>query len=142
MTYRQQRDYENLQRGMFEGAGEYNIPILKPDDPELYNHYRKHWLGAYWQKNMVRVIPTISWSDRDSYTWCFDGEPEGGMVAVSTVGTQNSRETRRRFLEGYNEMLARLQPSRILMYGMIPDECQGNIIPVRAFQQRLKAYDK
>lgn len=206
--YRQQRDYENLQRAIFDGAGPYDIPVIAPDDPEvdnwigfnyaagceepeihgvhffvddyqfvrlwkrpetyaeklarfqavctpdfstytdfpkviqLYNHYRKHWLGAYWQSRMVRVIPTISWSGHDSYTWCFDGEPEGGTVAVSTVGTQNSRETRKLFLDGYNEMLARLQPSRIIMYGMVPDECQGNIVPVRAFQQRLKVYDK
>ena len=204
MSYRQIRDYENLNRAIFEGVGEYGIPAIEPDSPEvdnwigfnfaktcdepeihgihffiddyqfvrvwkdpdrytnmlgkfqavctpdfstytdfpkavqIYNHYRKHWLGAYWQEAGIRVIPTISWSDRDSYEWCFMGEPEGYTVAVSSVGTQGSRETRQLFMDGYREMIARLQPSRIVMYGDIPDECQGNIISVKAFQSKWR----
>lgn len=204
MSYRQIRDYENLNRAIFEGVGEYGIPAIEPDSPEvdnwigfnfaktcdepeihgihffiddyqfvrvwkdpdrytnmlgkfqavctpdfstytdfpkavqIYNHYRKHWLGAYWQEAGIRVIPTISWSDRDSYEWCFTGEPEGYTVAVSSVGTQGSRETRQLFMDGYREMMSRLQPSRIVMYGDIPDECQGNIVSVKAFQSKWR----
>ena len=204
MSYKQQRDYENLNKAMFDGVGDYDIPQIKPEDPRVdnwisfnfargcedpgihgihffiddyqfvrvwkkpdayldmlrkfqavctpdfstytdfpkaiqhYNHYRKHWLGAYWQMNGIRVIPTISWSDRESYSWCFDGEPEGHTVAVSSVGTQVNPESRRLFLEGYREMISRLQPSKIIMYGNIPDECQGNIVPVKAFQQKWR----
>lgn len=159
--YRQSRNYENLNKRIFEGVGEFNIPALQsalfqvdnwisfnyakgceePDqhgihffiddyqfirlwkDPDrylpmlakfqavctpdfstytdfpkaiqIYNHYRKHWLGAYWQENGINVIPTISWSDEDSFEWCFDGEPAGGMVAVSSVGTQGNRRATR-----------------------------------------------
>ena len=204
MAYRQQRDYENLQKAIFSGAGNYDIPVIAPDDPEvdnwigfnfakgceepeihgihffiddyqfvrlwrdpdryierlrrfqavctpdfstytdfpkviqLYNHYRKHWLGVYWQYHGIRVIPTISWADKDSFDWCFDGEPEGGTVAVSTVGTWTSQETQKLFLDGYREMMARLQPARIIMCGNIPDKCQGNIIPIRPFQQKWR----
>lgn len=49
---------------------------------QIYNHYRKHWLAAYWQLNGLTVYPTISLSDEKSYDWCFDGEPVGGIVAV------------------------------------------------------------
>ena len=45
---------------------------------QIYNQYRKHWLAAYWQLNGITVYPTISWSDENSYEWCFDGEPRGG----------------------------------------------------------------
>ncbi len=203
-VYRQQRNYENLNKAIFEGVGDYGIPAISPasydvenwisfnyartcDEPEqhgihffiddyqfnrvwtqpdsylgmlrrfqavltpdfstytdfpkavqVYNHYRKHWLGAYWQMNGIRVIPTISWSDRRSFEWCFDGEPEGYTVAVSSVGTQASKESRQLFLDGYNEMLSRLQPATIIMYGNVPDECKGNIVPVRAFQQKWR----
>ena len=88
--------------------------------------------------NGIRVIPTISWAGPDSFDWCFDGEPEGYTVAVSSVGTQNSKEQKQLFLNGYREMLVRLQPSKIIMYGNIPDECQGNIIPVKAFQSKWR----
>ncbi len=65
---------------------------------QIYNHYRKHWLAAYWQLHGMRVYPTISWSTQDSYDWCFDGEPVGGIVAVSCVGTQKSKKASGFFL--------------------------------------------
>ena len=98
-----------------------------PRAVQIYNHWRKHQLGAYWQQTGMTVIPSIGWVGRDSYSWCFDGEPVGGTVAVSSVGTQKSKEGRRLFLDGYNEMMARLMPSKIIFFGDIPKECEGNI---------------
>ena len=51
-----------------------------PKGIQIYNHYRKHWIGAYLQEYGVQVIPTICWSDESSYEWCFDGEPEHSVV--------------------------------------------------------------
>lgn len=110
-----------------------------PKAIQIYNHYRKHWLGAYWQENDITVIPTISWSDENGFEWCFDGEPVGGAVAVSSVGTQNSAETKAMFLKGYNEMIKRLQPSLIYFYGKVPEECEGNIRKVPAFQEKFRS---
>lgn len=207
MQYRTTRNYENLQKAIFEGVGRYDIPQLQPeqriadnwisfnyakgcDDPEehgvhffvddyqflrlwtnpdtyinmlsgfqvvctpdfstytdfpkavqIFNHYRKHWLGAYWQSCGITVIPTISWSDEDSYEWCFDGEPVGGVVAVSSVGTQNDSECRRLFNAGFDEMVQRLQPSQIVMYGDIPDVCLEygiGIETVNAFHKKWR----
>lgn len=110
-----------------------------PKAIQIYNHYRKHWLGAYWQENGITVIPTISWSDENSFEWCFDGEPIGGAVAVSSVGTQNSAETKAMFLKGYTEMIKRLQPSLVYFYGKVPEECEGNIRKVPAFQEKFRS---
>lgn len=97
---------------------------------QIYNHYRKHWLAAYWQANGMTVYPTISWSTPDSYAWCFDGEPKDGIVAVSSVSTQRSAESKRLFLQGYEEMMKRLTPSRVIFYGQVPAECDLNIIRI------------
>lgn len=105
---------------------------------QIYNHYRKHWLAAYWQSCGISVIPTISWSTRESFAWCFDGEPEGSVVAVSSVGTQNSKERKQLFLEGYEEMLARLHPHSILFYGQVPIECKHNIVRVKSFSEEMR----
>ena len=105
---------------------------------QIYNHYRKHWLGAYWQSMGMVVIPTISWSPRESFAWCFDGEPMGAVVAISSVGTQNSKERRRLFLEGYEVMMNRLRPQSILFYGQVPEECKCNIVRVRSFSEELR----
>ena len=84
------------------------------------------------------MIPTISWSDEASFEWCFDGEPVGGLVAVSSVGTQMNATARALFMAGYKEMLKRLNPSGILFYGFVPEGCTGNIIPLATFQDGLK----
>ena len=97
---------------------------------QIYNHYRKHWLAAYWQLNGITVYPTISWSDEQSYDWCFDGEPVGGIVAVSSVGTQANAESKRLFLRGYDEMMKRIEPAWVIFYGKVPDECDWNIIRI------------
>lgn len=208
-VYRQQRNYENLNKRIFEGVGEYNIPVLKSavyevenwisfnfargcDEPErhgihffiddyqfmrlwtnpdayldklgqfqavctpdfstytdfpkaiqIYNHYRKHWLGAYWQEHGIKVIPTISWSDEESFDWCFDGEPVGGMVAVSSVGTQGSARAAQLFEAGYNEMKRRLQPAQIVMYGTVPGCAQSdNLLTLKSFQSKWREPDE
>lgn len=204
MKYIQQRNYENLQRRIFDGVGKYNIPQIEAENYEpdcewipfnyakstkdasdkgvhcfiddyhltrlcrypdryadmlsqfryvmtpdfstytdfplaiqIYNHYRKHWVGAYLQEAGVRVIPTISWSTPDSYEWCFDGEPVGGVVAVSSVGTQNGKAKKELFLAGYEEMVRRLQPETIIFYGSVPPECMGNIVRVKAYGDKF-----
>lgn len=98
-----------------------------PPAVQIYNHWRKHQLGAYWQSLGMRVIPSICWGGYDSYEWCFDGEPIGGTVAVSSVGTQKNKQAKQFFLYGYREMMERLQPSKILFFGDVPTECSGNI---------------
>ena len=88
-----------------------------PQILQLWNHYRKHWLGAFWQSRGLTVVPTISWSTPASWEWCFDGEPRGGAVAISTVGVERDRNAFDFFAAGYQEMITRLQPLQILVYG-------------------------
>lgn len=97
---------------------------------QIYNHYRKHWIAAYWQLHGIIVYPTISWSDEQSYDWCFDGEPVGGVVAVSSVGTQADKESKRLFLNGYDEMIKRINPKWVIFYGKVPTECDWNVIRI------------
>lgn len=205
MNYRCRRNYENLERRIFDGVGEFGIPAIEPvqfdgscdfvgfnfaktaknrtekgvhffiddyqfnrlwtnidryvdmlqqfkyvmtpdfstytDFPkaiQIYNHYRKHWVGAYLQEAGVQIIPTISWSTLDSFEWCFDGEPVGGTVAISSVGCMNSKAKKELFLSGYEEMVKRLQPESIIFYGTVPDECKGNIVRINAFTDKFK----
>ena len=82
---------------------------------------------AYWQSKGITVIPTISWSDARSFEFCFDGVEQGGVVAVGMVGCKQSKLN---FMRGYNEMLKRIQPSKILCFGSPFPEMKGNIIAV------------
>ena len=100
-----------------------------PKAMQLWKHYQKHWIGAYLERFGIQVIPTIGWSDHDSYKWCFDGEPKNSIVAVSSIGTQRYKESKQLFLDGYKEMIKRLKPTKILFWGNIPPEIdKTNII--------------
>lgn len=105
---------------------------------QIYNHYRKHWLGAYMQLMGVTVIPTISWSTPDSFDWCFDGEPAHSIVAVSSVGTQNNPEAKNLFDAGYNEMMRRLGPSEVIFYGKVPLEFDWNVRRIEPFYKKIE----
>lgn len=204
--YRQDRNYENLEKRIFEGTGQYDIPELDPEtfgpcdligfneaktasDPEnlavhffiddyqfmrvwrnpgryaamlkkfryvlapdfslytdfpkavqIFNHYRKHWIGRYFQDCGIHVIPTIGWSDPESFAWCFDGEPIQSWVAISSVGSLSSRAAKEAFLAGYHEMIDRLEPVGIIFYGDVPDECRTGppIVQFDPFHKRLR----
>lgn len=119
-------------------APDFSLYTDMPMAMQIYNHYRKHWLAAYWQLHGITVYPTISWSTPESYAWCFDGEPVGGIVAVSSVGTQKSRESRRLFLQGYGEMMERLSPAGVIFYGGVPEGCGGEIFPVAPYYETVR----
>lgn len=108
-------------------APDFSLYSNMPKALQIYNHYRKHWIAAYWQELGFSVIPTISWSDESSFEWCFDGEPQNSIIAIGTAGTQQNKKTRAAFERGYNAMLKRLNPTKILVFGKLPDNLSGNI---------------
>lgn len=57
---------------------------------------------------------------------------------MSSVGTQNNKTAKKLFLNGYNEMMKRLEPETVIFYGAIPKECYGNIVRVKAFQEKFR----
>lgn len=97
-----------------------------PKAIQLYNHYRKHWCGAYWQEQGAKVIPTITWSSPDTLEWCFDGEPVGGIVALSAVGMLDSETHKEWLLDGYAEMMRKLEPKMVIWKGKVPDELKDD----------------
>ncbi len=108
---------------------------------QLYSHYRKHWLGQFWQTRGAVVIPTISWSDSASWDFCFDGEPRGGIVAVSTVGVKRDKEAFGLFSAGWSKMLDRLSPKRVIVCGEVFDFMARDVL-VEQFGAFTDKFDK
>lgn len=83
---------------------------------QVWNTYRNRWCGAYWQSLGFTVIPTVSWSTSESFAFAFCGIPQRSLLAISTVGVKRGL-SHRLFMEGFREMVQRLQPSVVLCYG-------------------------
>lgn len=116
-----------------------------PKAVQLYNHWRKHWCGRWWQENGITVVPTVTWSDRTTLRWCFDGEPKGCAVAVSSVGMFKKEKYIDWLVEGYLEMERRLQPSCVLWRGMVPpqlEEYKGKFVFLDRFTDKFHEMDQ
>ena len=88
-----------------------------PTAMQLWNTYRNRVLTCWMQQQGLPVIPTVSWSDSSSYAFCFDGLPRHGTFALSTVGTQQKRDARRLFRDGFCQFIERCQPDTLVVYG-------------------------
>lgn len=100
---------------------------------QLYNTFRNRWCGAYWASKGLRVIPTVNWGDGNTFDFCFDGIEKGSVVAVSTymAGEHDNRQDQKDwFMAGYNEMLRRIEPEKIICYNTPFPEMNGNIVYV------------
>lgn len=87
-----------------------------PQEVQRWNTYRNRLLTAYWQQQGIRVIPTISWSTSKSYDFCFDGIRKG-IVAISSVGVRQDNRSMAFWKNGVREMLNRIEPEQIILYG-------------------------
>lgn len=101
-----------------------------PLSVQIYNNYRKMWLGAWWQANGINVVPTCCWSTPESFEFCFDGMPKHSVVSVSSVGCNANPETWEAFKVGCREMISRLEPETILWRGKVPEEFDFNIVRI------------
>ena len=114
----------------FVGVFSPDFSIYK-DDPlvvQIYNVFRNRMMGAYWQENGLNVIPTVGWSTEESYDFCFEGVEKGSCVGTSTRGAIHRSESKKIFLAGYKEMLKRLEPEKVFIYGRRIKELEGPVV--------------
>jgi hypothetical protein len=71
-------------------------------------------------KKGVPVIPNVRWGDERTYEFCFDGLPKNTILAVGTHGSLQDFRNRRYFYDGFREMMDRLAPHTVVVYGYTP----------------------
>ena len=113
-----------------------------PRSLQILACYRRQWVGAYWQMQGLDVIPDVVWGDEESFNYCFEGIPKGGTVAVSTVGVWQDKDWNNSenalFKKGYDEMMRRIEPSTVILYGSEIDGLDGNIIRVPSYYEERR----
>ena len=104
--------------------------------PNMWNHFRKHWLGAYWSAMGITVIPSPSWvlGSEECFSWCLDGEPEGSTICISSQAAIKGDVRKRQFEAGWATAMERLDPARVYLFGDMPEslhlDCPGELIHV------------
>ena len=104
---------------------------------QIFNHYRKHWVAKYLQERGVNIIPCIRAStDERSLDFYLEGEPKGGIVAISSMWVNKSKELKYYFMREYNTMYETLKPSKILVYGTEIDGLKGDVEYIETFTSK------
>lgn len=96
---------------------DFSLYMDMPRPMKIWNTYRSRQLGAYWQSRGIRVIPTVSWAEPETFEFCFSGIPEGSIVSISTIGVKRDAEALKIWNDGVEAMIERIKPSAILIYG-------------------------
>lgn len=121
---------EVLSRFAFVLSPDFSPYSDMPKALKIYNVYRNRWCARYWQEYGITVIPTITWADDDSLSYCLNGVPKHSTIAISTMG--EGRWAKWQSLRrNWNRIIQTLEPDTVLLYGKnIADEFQltGNII--------------
>ncbi len=94
-----------------------------PMATQIWNSYRKHWVGAYLQSCGIIVIPTLT-GNPDALPWWLDGEPHNSIVITSAMWTSTDA-MKADFKLLWDDMLQKLSPSHVIVYGKLPSDCGG-----------------
>ncbi len=95
-----------------------------PYPQKVFNTYRMRAFGCWAGKQGLEVINNVRWGMPDTYSYCFDGIEKDSIVAIGTVGgSPRKLEDRERFEQGLYEMVKRLKPHTIIVYGSANYPC-------------------
>lgn len=96
---------------------DFSLYMDMPLAMKIWNVYRSRLIGQYYQAHGIKVIPTLSWAEEETFEFCFDGIPEGSIVSVSTIGIKRNKEALEIWKNGMDVMIEKIKPSTILVYG-------------------------
>ena len=106
---------------------DFSLYLDMPMPMKIWNIYRSRQIGQYYQQQGIKVIPTLSWAEKETFDFCFEGIPQGSIVSISTIGVKQNKEALKIWKNGVDELIKRIKPSTILIYGGKLDYDYGNI---------------
>lgn len=96
---------------------DFSLYTEMPTAMKIWNIYRSRLIGQMCQRNGINVIPTVSWCEEKSFDYCFDGLPVHSTLSISTIGVKQDECAFGLWKAGVAEMIRRLQPKTLLIYG-------------------------
>ena len=106
---------------------DFSLYMDMPMPMKIWNIYRSRLIGQYYQSMGIKVIPTLSWAEKETFEFCFKGIPKGSIVSISTIGVKKNEQALQIWKDGVDAMIKEIEPSAILVYGGKLDYDYGNI---------------
>ena len=106
---------------------DFSLYLDMPMPMKIWNVYRSRQIGQYYQSTGLKVIPTLSWAEKETFEFAFKGIPKGSVVSVSTIGVKRNKEALQIWKDGMDAMIKEIEPSTIIVYGGELDYDYGKI---------------
>lgn len=90
------------------------------DVPEIHNKWqlmKSRLCGARMQQVGYNVIPTITYGDATSLTWCLEGLAPNGVYGISGTGLQGCSAKMKLFQYAMRKIEEELSPIKVFVYG-------------------------
>ena len=106
---------------------DFSLYMDMPMPMKIWNIYRSRQIGQYYQSMGIKVIPTLSWAEQETFEFAFKGIPKGSIVSISTIGVKRDEDALKVWKDGMDAMIKEIEPSTILVYGGELDYDYGDI---------------
>ena len=106
---------------------DFSLYLDMPMPMKIWNIYRSRQIGQYYQSQGIKVIPTLSWAEKETFEFAFKGIPKGSIVSVSTIGVKQKNEAFQIWKDGMDAMIKEIEPNIIIVYGGELDYNYGDI---------------
>lgn len=106
---------------------DFTIDTQMPLIMQMNNKYRNMALDWYLTLQGITVIPNVNIIPYKGLEWLLDGLPKRSTLCCSTNGRVRSKGAREEFCEGFYEMCDRLNPTRVVIVGILPEELNSPV---------------
>lgn len=121
---------------------DFSIDTQMPLVMQYWNKYRSMALDWYLTLQGITVIPNVNVIPYEGREWLLDGLPKHSTVCCSTNGRVRSKGAREEFCEGFHEMCERLEPTRVIVVGILPDELDSPVEIINFENRAQKMRDR
>jgi len=125
--------------GKYKGiiSTDFSVYVDLPFAAQIWNIYRDRVMCAYLRSLGLNVIFNLRWGDYRTFDFVFYGIEKHSAIAIGSHGLIKHPENRQIFMDGFKEMIRRIEPSYLIIYGPLTEEmnklCKIHNIKVKQF---------
>ena len=93
----------------------FSLWLDRPRTEQMHATYQTRWCGRFWQEHGFKVIPSLNWSDEESYRWAWLGIPVD--IPVAAVECRSCGDNHDGFNLGLAQACNAVRPKKLIIYG-------------------------
>lgn len=96
---------------------DFSLYANMPRAYQVFQVYKTRFIESYYSNKGVKVIPRITWSDKESLDYVLDGLDNIEVFAVTTNGLKYYKELQKEFIENLLYVIEKLNTKKVLIIG-------------------------